>query len=249
MPMQSPQLSRYQAPPPPPKRSPRAARNRRAGRRQQKRRPLWQFFVLLLLIAAVIFTAVDLYNASGNLSFLRSERKRIRDEYDNMVFRHKNTIKYQDLIEYYAAVYKINPAFIAAIIYRESHYDPMAVSNVGAQGLMQLMPDTVEWMGDKLDIQNPDPHDPETNIRMGARYLNYLSGKFDGNPIYVACAFHAGAGNVESWIEKGYFADPLNPTVAEIPMDDSRNYARKVVESYAIFLEHVYPLGGAFAGA
>ena len=229
-------------------------RNRRANRKRPKKGlRIWQVLVLLALLAAVIFTAVDFKNASGALSFLRTERRRIQEEYDSLVSRHVARLQENDLIksciETYSAYYELNPAFVSAIIYRESHYDPMAVSSVGAQGLMQLMPDTVDWMAGKLDIANPNPHDPETNIRMGTRYLNYLSSKFDGNPLYVACSFHAGAGNVESWIEKGYFRDPLNPMVDEIPMSDSRDYARKVIESYAIYLEHVYPLGGAAAGA
>lgn len=240
----SPQVQRYQAPPPMPR------RNRRAGRQKQKKGlRVWQLCVIALLFCAVVFTALDLREANLNLSFLRAERQRIQDEYDALVSRHVNLINYQDYIEHYAAVYELNPAFVAAIIYRESHYDPMAVSNVGAQGLMQLMPDTVTWMADKLDISSPDPHDPETNIRMGTRYLNYLSDKFDGQPLYVACSFHAGAGNVESWIEKGYFSDPENPQVDEIPMDDSQNYARKVLESYAVYLQHYYPFGGAHPGA
>ena len=245
-------MQRYQAPPPPVRRTPQ--RNRRAGRkRQRKGLRIWQIVLLLMLLAAVIFTAVDLKNANGALSFLRSERRRIQDEYHSLVSRHVNRLQENVLIktciEHYSAYYEVNPAFVSAIIYRESHYDPMAVSSVGAQGLMQLMPDTVTWMADKLDLNDPNPHDPETNIRMGTRYLNYLSGKFDGQPLYVACSFHAGAGNVESWIEKGYFRDPANPRVEEIPMDDSRDYARKVLESYAIYLEHVYPLGGAASGA
>ena len=228
-----------------PRRNPRS-RHRRG---RKKGWSFWQYLVVLVLFCCTLFAFFRLTDANEQLRGLLKERQRVMDEYDNLVSRHKNLIRYQDYIEYYSAYYELNPAFVAALIYRESHYDPMAVSNVGAQGLMQLMPDTVEWMADKLNIENPDPHVPETNIRMGTRYLNYLSGKFDGNPIYVACSFHAGAGNVESWIEKGYFADPENPQIDEIPMDDSQHYARKVIESYAVYLQHYYPVGGASSGA
>lgn len=226
-------------------------RNRRSGRHRgrKKRWSLWQYLMILVLVACALFAGLHLGDAQKQLKNLLAERRRVMDEYDSLVSRHKNLIRYQDYIEYYSAYYELNPAFVAALIYRESHYDPNAVSSVGAQGLMQLMPDTVEWMADKLGIANPDPHDPETNIRMGTRYLNYLSNKFDGNPIYVACGFHAGAGNVESWIEKGYFADPENPQISEIPMDDSQHYARKVIESYAVYLQHYYPDGSTASHA
>lgn len=252
----SPQLNQYQIPPQPPT---QAARNRRSQRnprrgRKGKKRPLFsvaQKLLLALLCLLILIMGLLYLNARTDLIDLQSEKQRLIDEYNSMVGRHESLLNYEEYIEYYASYYEINPAFVAAVIYRESHYDPQAVSSVGARGLMQLMPDTGTWMAEKAgitDYDHDDLFDPETNIRLGTRYLNYLSNKFDGDPILVACSFHAGAGNVESWIEK-YSSNGQTLTIEEIPMADTQSYARKVVESYAVYLQHIYPDGGAMPDA
>ena len=68
---------------------------------------------------------------------------------------------------------------------------PKAESSVGARGLMQLMPDTAEWVAGKLKIRDyafDRMWDPESNIRFGCWYLNYLSNLFRGDLVCVACA-------------------------------------------------------------
>lgn len=249
----SPQLNQYQLPPHAPvqpKRNPRSGRKR--GGRRKKKTALFTFFqkcVLLFLCLCILVSGIVYLHFRTDLLDLNAQKNRLLAEYDNLVSRH--IVKYRDHIEHYAAVYEINPAFVAAIIYRESHYDPEAVSYVGARGLMQLMPDTGTWMAEKAgiaDYDHDDLFDPETNIRLGTRYLHYLSGKFDGDPILVACSFHAGAGNVESWIEN-YSSNGQTLTLDEIPMDDTQSYARKVMESYAVYLQHVFPDGGVHTGA
>lgn len=244
-------MSNYPAPQFEPHRPAPAQRNRRAGRRRARRSgmPLWQVLVLCSLALGVALSAFSFARGAAQLGDLRAERQRAQEEYQTMVNRH--IVKYRDLITYWSAVYDLNPAYVAAVIYRESHYDPDAVSRVGARGLMQLMPDTGSWMAEKAglkDYTDDALFDPETNIRLGCRYLNYLSGKFDGDPILVACSYHAGAGNVQSWLNK-YSSDGKTLTLSEIPTDDTRPYAEKVVTSYAVYLQHFYPDGGAGADA
>ncbi|MCI5772529.1 MAG: lytic transglycosylase domain-containing protein [Clostridiales bacterium] len=244
-------MSNYPAPQFEPHRPAPAQRNRRAGRRHARRSgmPLWQVLVLCSLALGVALSAFSFARGAAQLGDLRAERQRAQEEYQTMVNRH--IVKYRDLITYWSAVYDLNPAYVAAVIYRESHYDPDAVSRVGARGLMQLMPDTGSWMAEKAglkDYTDDALFDPETNIRLGCRYLNYLSGKFDGDPILVACSYHAGAGNVQSWLNK-YSSDGKTLTLSEIPTDDTRPYAEKVVTSYAVYLQHFYPDGGAGADA
>ena len=134
------------------------------------------------------------------------------------------------------------PVYAAAVILRESSYDPHAVSSVGARGLMQLMPDTFEQVRAALreNTAFSDMYDPETNIRYGCWYLGYLSRIFDGDPIEIACAYHAGPNNVKLWI-MNYAADQQNLRLEEIPMEDTRYYAGKVYDAYAIYYQHYYP--------
>ena len=110
-------------------------------------------------------------------------------------------------------------------------------SHRGAIGLMQLMPDTAEWIAGQLE----DPsysieaiHEPERNIRYGIWYLSTLQREFDGNDVLALAAYNAGRGNVQSWIrEYGWPADFHD--IDAIPYKETREYVRKV-----LLTEHKY---------
>ncbi len=84
----------------------------------------------------------------------------------------------------------ISPALVLAMISVESAGQTDAVSTAGAEGLMQLMPDTAKQFGVS------DPLDPAQNIAGGVRYLSWLMEKFDGDPILVLAGYNAGAGSI-----------------------------------------------------
>ena len=221
-----------------------AQRSRRSGRRSRRKKNLflrpWQIAVLLLLLAGAVYAFVSWNQASARLSALRTERENARIQYENEVARHQ--VKYRDLIEYYAAVYNVDPAYVAAIIKRESDYDPRAVSSKNARGLMQFMPDTFDFVAPNCGLRGASMdviYEPENAIKMGCWLLNYISRQFDGDPILVACAYHAGWGNVRAWVQK-YSTDGKTLSISQIPMDDTRYYARKVMEAYAIYQQHYY---------
>lgn len=90
------------------------------------------------------------------------------------------------LVEHYATLYNIEPEFVAAFIDVESRWNARAVSNKGAQGLMQLMPATAKRFGAF------DPFDPEQNIAAGTRYLTALMWEFHGEMRMVAAAYYVG---------------------------------------------------------
>ena len=85
-----------------------------------------------------------------------------------------------------------------------------------------------------------DRYDAETNIRYGCWYLGYLSRIFNGDPVKMACAYHAGPNNVKLWV-MNYTADGQTLRVEDIPMEDTRYYAGKVVNAYAIYFQNYYP--------
>jgi soluble lytic murein transglycosylase len=102
-------------------------------------------------------------------------------------------LKYQDLIVKYAAEYKLEPTFVAGIIYTESHYNPQAVSRVGAKGLMQLMPATAKSVSEQLgESSMGDLFDPETNIRYGTFYIAQKVQDFNGNVNAALAAYNGG---------------------------------------------------------
>ena len=199
--------------------------------------PLYTVIVLALLL---LIAVLALTGANGRMRRLQAQRQQEAEDYRLLVQRH--TVAYRDWIERYAAQNGIEPAFAAAVILRESSYNPLATSSVGARGLMQMMPGTFEQVRKALneDTAFEDMYDAETNIRYGCWYLGYLSRIFNGDPIEMACAYHAGPNNVKLWI-MNYAADGENLQLDEIPMEDTRYYAGKVYNAYAIYFQHFYP--------
>lgn len=94
--------------------------------------------------------------------------------------------EFSDTIEAAAKQYKIDSAFVRAVIHAESAFNPLAQSRKGAMGLMQLMPQTAKEMG-VVDCTNP-----EQNIKGGVKYLASLLQIFNGNETLAAAAYNAG---------------------------------------------------------
>ena len=108
---------------------------------------------------------------------------------------------YQTEIEKHAKAYGLDPLFVAAVIRQESGFRATAHSNVGAIGLMQLMPTTGRWAAAKMGMRqfkDDQLEDAGTNIRIGCWYLNYLFQKFR-DPAKVLAAYNGGEGNVNYW--------------------------------------------------
>jgi soluble lytic murein transglycosylase-like protein len=103
----------------------------------------------------------------------------------------------------------IRPELVAAVVQAESKFKPAARSGAGAIGLMQLVPRTGRWMGAQ-DLTNP-----AQNVAAGAKYLKYLSERFDGNEMKIIAAYNAGEGNV-----KRFNGVP--------PFNETRQYVTKV---------------------
>lgn len=120
-----------------------------------------------------------------------------------------NTQAFGSEIRSAARVNAVEESLIRAIIHAESAYQIDAVSPKGAQGLMQLMPDTQQ----SLDIS--DPFDAAVNIAGGARYLSALLKEFNGDVTLAAAAYNAGAGAVQK-----YGGVP--------PFEETREYVRRV---------------------
>jgi soluble lytic murein transglycosylase len=97
---------------------------------------------------------------------------------------------YDNLISRHARTHGIDPRLVKAVMIAESRGNPNAVSRKGAQGLMQIMPDTAR----SLDLTHP--FDPSENIEAGAIYLKQLYKRFTGNTDLILAAYNAGPGRV-----------------------------------------------------
>jgi soluble lytic murein transglycosylase len=123
----------------------------------------------------------------------------------------------EPVIRRHSSQNQLHPALIRAIIKAESNFDARAVSRAGAVGLMQLMPQTAV----RMDVR--DLYDPEDNVAGGTKYLRQLLDRFHGNLPLALAAYNAGENIVER-----YQALP--------PIDETRQYVRKVLRYYRTFL-------------
>jgi soluble lytic murein transglycosylase-like protein len=114
-----------------------------------------------------------------------------------------------------AQQHSIDPRLVQAIITVESNFDPYAVSRAGAQGLMQLMPDTA------ARYQVEDPFDPQANIEGGVRYLRDLFRMFPSDLRHVLAAYNAGEGTVQQ-----YGGIP--------PYPETQRYVERVLTLYGV---------------
>jgi len=104
------------------------------------------------------------------------------------------TIKdYHQLINTKSREYNIEPSLIKAVIKTESNWDSMAISQKGAMGLMQLMPDTAK------DMEVMNPFNSEENIEGGIKYLRYLLDRFNGDLTLALAAYNAGPEKIEKF--------------------------------------------------
>jgi soluble lytic murein transglycosylase len=132
-------------------------------------------------------------------------------------------LEYEHVIVGHARNYDLDAALLAAVIYRESKFDPDARSRSGAIGLMQLLPDTAKGIalhtGGKRFVVS-DLVDPEINVRYGAFYLRRLMRKYEDERLALA-AYNAGQRNVDVWLaEEG----------GRIGFPETRQYVDDVLE-------------------
>lgn len=142
-------------------------------------------------------------------------------------------MQYSDLIRANANVFALEPAYVAAVILAESSYDPNATSNVNAQGLMQIMPETGAWIAKKLgeDYVEGCLFDPDTNIRYGCWYLSFLMNRYDGDKRCSSAAYHSGQGTVDKWLkDPAYSTD--GKTLNVIGGSNADTYVKRVLEYY-----------------
>ena len=142
--------------------------------------------------------------------------------------------RYRQYIETFALEYDVDPMLIAAIIRVESKFHLDAVSSKGAIGLMQIMPETADWIALQLKVSDFNTemlHDPELNIRFGTWYVSSLAREFDGRLEVVIASYNGGRGMVKGWLENGTWSG-LYSDRDDIPFIETRNFLHSVFVTY-----------------
>ncbi|WKZ33031.1 MAG: transglycosylase SLT domain-containing protein [Thermodesulfobacteriota bacterium] len=130
----------------------------------------------------------------------------------------------------------VDPFLVAAVAREESHFNPGAVSPVGALGMMQIMPSTGKGIAARLgeSFAEGSLFEPATSIRFGSWYLGHLLERFNGDLALAISGYNAGPNAAERWARSLPFE--LDEFVESIPYNETRAYSKRVLRSYAEFL-------------
>lgn len=133
-----------------------------------------------------------------------------------------------------AAREHLNPFLVLALTRQESAFNKLAISSSKAMGLMQLLPTTAAEVAKQIGISGystPQLFNPETNIRLGTRYLKGLHDRFNGNSIEAIGAYNGGPGAMSRWKSQIKTADP-DLFIEKIPYEQTRDYIKSVYAHY-----------------
>ena len=144
-------------------------------------------------------------------------------------------LEHTDLVDAYAEEYRVPREVVYAVIHTESSFRIEAQSHAGAIGLMQITPDTFDWlklkMGERLDIGTL--YDPNVNIKYGTYFLSMLYSEFNSWEVALA-AYNAGLNRVKNdWILNEEYI--LDGKVIKLPYEETENYVRKVMKGIQIY--------------
>ncbi len=134
-------------------------------------------------------------------------------------------LRHEDVIRQQARDKNLDPALIAAVIYRESKFRDVT-SKAGAKGLMQILPSTAHFIARTsggTEFEQGDLANPQINISYGAWYLRYLLDRYEGNTVAAVAAYNAGHGRVDAWGGKSL-------TVEDIRFPETVDYTNDVLE-------------------
>ena len=193
-------------------------------------------------LGLAIFVTVMLLIAAGLIFIFRQPEVKETVPKAKKYFSYPT--EYEEYVIKYAKEYEMDPRYIFAVIRTESSFIETAESEVGARGLMQIMPDAFDWIKFRLDddrgLTFDDMYDPEYNIQYGTYYLSYLYDLF-GSYELASGAYHQGMNAVQGWIDDGTI-DPehfsIDENLDDMPSDLTQDYIYKVMKAFEKYKEN-----------
>lgn len=188
------------------------------------------FITVFFLVVAIIISLLAL-----STNVLSSTKQKV------MGFFYPQ--KYSEYVSLSASAYGVDESLVYAVIRTESGFRQEVESSAGAMGLMQLMPDTFEWLQTKRDVDTVLSEsyllDPKTNIDYGTYFLSYLLNKYDGNESTAVAAYNAGMTTVDNWLKDSmYSSDGI--TLSNIPYEETSNYVIRVEKTQSMYEKLYY---------
>jgi len=146
---------------------------------------------------------------------------------------------YWSIIKAEAAKNDVDPYLVASLIRQESEFNPSVISYANAWGLMQLLPSVGHSLAKQEGMKSFQTFqllDPETNIRLGTRYLKQTLDHFGGVPEYALAAYNAGESRVQDWQSAGPYSG-MDEFVESIPFTQTREYVQAILRNIEIYRE------------
>jgi soluble lytic murein transglycosylase len=147
------------------------------------------------------------------------------------VMRTLYPLRYEETIREVSEENGLEPAFVAAVIYTESRFRPGVESHQDAYGLMQLLPESADYIQRKSGIEG-DYRDPKVNIKLGTWFLGYLDNRYGGDERLMLAAYNSGEGSVDAWTSDENF-----DIEKDIPYKETRQYVDRALEAQEIYQE------------
>ncbi len=186
---------------------------------------------------AIAFRDMGLYRLSITAAATLIESANVETpQAPGFIARLRYPIYYSDLVLPDAAEYDLDPLLVFALIRQESLYEGFATSYAAAQGLMQIIPDTGQWIATQLgwpNYQNSDVYRPYINVAFGTYYLRFVLDQVDDLPFAALAGYNGGPGNAMQWL--GISGPDLDLFVQAIGYDETRTYVRRIYEQYDVY--------------
>ncbi|MEN9228977.1 MAG: lytic transglycosylase domain-containing protein, partial [Gloeomargarita sp. HHBFW_bins_205] len=149
-------------------------------------------------------------------------------------------LAYWSEVQQAAKQHGLNPLLVTAVIRQESRFEPEIVSSAGAVGLMQVLPETGNWIAEKLQRSPFDLTQPWENLLAGTWFLQYTNGLYHHNGLLAVASYNAGPGNVDAWVQR-FGQGGWDAFVENIPFPETQDYVRQVFGNYWNYLRLYNP--------